>query len=99
MNSTETTEQQKPAPIRCTDGLGGVELEDGSIILEDYPTETTRYVLYRHGKTGNLNMLIKQGDNCVSIRTHNMRFLLKELVAKHEPPNDPDQRPGRQPKS
>jgi len=74
-------------PIRSSDGLGGVELEDGSIILEDYPTETTRYVLYRHGKTGNLNMLIQQGENCVSIRTHNLRFLLKELVAKHEPPN------------
>lgn len=61
-------------------------LADGSEILEDYPTETTRYVLYRHGRTGNLNIAIQQGDNIVSVRTHNLRFLLSELVAKHEQP-------------
>lgn len=70
-------------------------LKDGTEILHDQTTTTTRWVLYRHQKTKGLNLAIAQGDQKVSVGIENLKYLMNEIVPKHESPNDQALRPAR----
>jgi hypothetical protein len=66
----------------------GEVLEDGTEILHDQTTETTRWVLYRHHKTKGLNIALVQHGNKVSVTVKNLKYMLGEIVPNHESPND-----------
>lgn len=66
----------------------GEVLADGTQILHDQSTSTTRWVLYRHHQTNKLNLAIVQGREEVSVSINNLRHMLEVIVPQHEPPND-----------
>ena len=90
---SDIREPESPAGFTPLGGSDAVEvLEDGTEILHDETTSSTRWVLYRHYKTKCLNLAIVQGDQKVSVGIGNLKHMLGVVVPKHEHQNDPDQR-------
>ena len=85
----DTPQPKRPAGFAPLGGSDAVEvLKDGTEILHDETTSSTRWVLYRHYKTKGLNLAIVQGDQKVSVGIGNLKYLLGVVVPKHEHQNE-----------
>lgn len=58
-----------------------VTLEDGTEVLFDRTTETTRWTIWRNAETGRLNLAITQKGKFVSVTLDNLRRLLDAVAA------------------
>lgn len=90
MNEPKITEPTEAARSQFAEARGsaaGEVLSDGTQILHDQSTSTTRWVLYRHHQTNKLNLAIVQGREKVTVSINNLRHMLEVIVPQHEPPN------------
>lgn len=71
----------------ATGSAAGNKLSDGTEILRDESTATTRWVLYRHGQTGTLNLAIVQGKNKVTVSIANLHYLFDKWFDGGKPQN------------
>lgn len=104
MNEPNINEQSQGVAAGCAPATGsaaGEVLSDGTRILFDETTATTRWVLYLHHESKRMNVAIVQNRNAVSVGIENLRHLLDVVVPQHEPPNNqaeplpPDSEHGR----
>lgn len=74
------------------------KLSDGTEILLDHSTETTRWVIYRKPNTRKpgLQLALVQGRNQVSVSVRNLQCLMQQIQEIcHGIPTAPAEAPGR----
>ena len=72
-----------PEPL----GSGPVILDDGTEVLYDIRTPTTRWTLWRHAETKHLCLALTQHNKSVTVDIRNVRELLTNVVPRYEATN------------
>jgi hypothetical protein len=85
--SKQATNKQASGSAEARGSAAGGTLQDGTQILRDEITATTRWVLYRHGQTGTLNLAIVQGKNKVTVSIANLHYLFDKWFDGVKPQN------------
>ncbi len=65
-------------------------LEDGTEVLYDTRTDTTRWTVWRHHESKELCLALCQGDNKVTVDLKNIRTLMDKIVPRLEGANRKD---------
>lgn len=59
-------------------------LSDGTEILFEAETPTTKWTLWKSAETGNLNLALVQNGDLVTVSTKNLRHFVEKILPEYE---------------